>query len=152
MRCPSDLKVAGQKPKSLCTVTNATFEWLSGDGFSYFRIPGLPSSLVIPIVVNVAKETVGTLYYTGVCWVFEPDEAQGDVIYRGALEGGRGEVMATLSQRLDDILAMLEAGIGDRQLLIEEAASALRHARVEAQRMEERLAVLEARDGHDDQA
>jgi len=109
--------------------------------------------LAIPIVVvDVVEGTVGTLYYTGACWVFEPGEAQGDVVYRGALEGGKGEVMATLSQRLDDILAMLEAGIGDQQLLIEEAASALRHARVEAQRMEERLAVLEARDGHDDKA
>lgn len=48
--------------------------------------------------------------------------------------------MVALSQRLDDILAMLEAGVGDPQRVIEEAISALRHARAEAQRMEEQLA------------
>jgi len=48
--------------------------------------------------------------------------------------------MVALSQRLDDVLAVLEAGVGDPQRVIEEAVSALRHARDEAQKIEEQLA------------
>ncbi len=64
--------------KALCTITGVTYGERGYEQFSYFHLPGTHLALEIPIFVDVPKGTVGTLYYTGVCWVFVPKDEEND--------------------------------------------------------------------------